>query len=130
MVGQKFGILHGHRHILVVHALGTPHKFLRLLHWEILASRRTHKRRNPDAVSFQVIFDLKSLISRANRMQSLVINISFSIEGVIFLSDISKHYDEEFGLTFTRTKFESSVSDLVSDTSAFDFPHISWSPHT
>ena len=61
-------------------------------------------------------------------MQSLVINISFPAEGVIFVSDISEHYDEEFGITFTRTKFESRVSDLVSDTSASDFSHIFWSP--
>ena len=61
-------------------------------------------------------------------MQSLVINLSFPAEAVIFVSDISEHYDEEFGITFTRTKFEPSVSDLVSDTFASDFSHISWSP--
>ena len=58
-------------------------------------------------------------------MQSLVINISFPAEGVIFVSDISKHCDEEFGLTLPITKSESILSRLVSDTFAFDFPPIS-----
>ena len=40
-------------------------------------------------------------------MQRLVINISFPIEGAIFGSDIYEHCDEEFGLTFHRTKSES-----------------------
>ena len=63
-------------------------------------------------------------------MQRLVRNISFPTECAIAVSDISEHCNEEFGLTFPRTKSESDVSNLVSDTSAFDFPLISWSPLT
>ena len=58
-------------------------------------------------------------------LQRLVRNISFHAEGAIVVSDISEHFNEEFGLTFPGTKSESSLSDLVFDTSAFDFPHIS-----
>ena len=66
----------------------------------------------------------KSLIRRANRLQRLVRNIPFPAEGVIYVSDIYEHCNEEFGLTLPRTKYESCLSDLVYDTSVSDFPCI------
>ena len=63
-------------------------------------------------------------------MQSLVINISFPVEGATSVSDIYKHCNEDLGVIFHRTKYKSSLSGLVFDPSAFDFPCISWSPVT
>ena len=94
----------------------------------MLAARRTHMRRNADAKSFQEVFDPKILIQKANRLQRLVRNISFPTEGDISVSNIYENCSEEFGLTIPITKSESNLSELVFDTSAFDFPYISWSP--
>ena len=80
---------------------------------------------NPDAESFQDIFYPESLIQRPNRLQRLAITLSFHTESVVSVNDISEHCNEDFGLTFPRTKYEPNLFDLVSDTSAFDFPHIS-----
>ena len=70
----------------------------------------------------------ESLIWRENRFQRLVKILSFPTEGDISVSDISEHCNKELGLTFPRTKYESSLSNLVYDTYTFDFPYISWSP--
>ena len=87
-------------------------------------------RRNPDAKPFQDIFDPNNLIQRANRLQRLSRTLSFPIQGVFSVNDISEHCNEEFGIAFPRTKSDSSLSEVVFDTSAFDFPCISWSSQT
>ena len=66
----------------------------------------------------------------ANKLQRFVITLSLPIEGVVSVNYISKHCDEEFGLAFPRTKFESSLFEVVFDTFAFEFSRISWSPQT
>ena len=71
------------------------------------------------------MFDPESLIRRANKLQRLVRNISLPIESVVSVNDISEHCDEDFVLAFPKTKYESNLSELVSDTSAFEFSHFS-----
>ena len=93
-------------------------------------ARRTNTRSNPDAESFQEIFDPESLIRRANKLQRLVITLSLPTKGVVSVNDICEHCDEEFGLPFPRTKCESILSEVVYDTYAFDFSYIPWSPWT
>ena len=61
-------------------------------------------------------------------MQRLVRNFSFPTKGVVSVNDKCEHCDEEFGLDFPRTQSESILSELVSDTYAFKFSHIPWSP--
>ena len=85
-------------------------------------------RSNPDAGSFQEVFDPESLIRRANKFQRLVRTLSLPIEVVVSVNDISEHCDEEFGIAFPRTKSESSLTEVVSNTSSFEFFRISWSP--
>ena len=57
-------------------------------------------------------------------MHRLVKNLSFPAEGVISVNDISECCNEECGISFPSTKYESILFDLVFDTSAFDFPWI------
>ena len=90
----------------------------------------THTRRNPNAKSFQEVFYPESMIQRTNRLQRLVRNLSFPVEGSIYVGDISEFCNEDLGLIFHRTKYKSSLSGLVFDPSTFDFPYISWSPVT
>ena len=87
-------------------------------------------RRNSDVESFQEVLDPESLIQRENRLPRLVRILSFPVDSAIFVGNISKHCNEECGLSFPRYKSESSLSDLASDTSTFDFPYITWSPQT
>ena len=89
----------------------------------------TNTRRNPDVEYFQEFFDPYSLIQRVNKMQRLVKTLSLPTEGVVYVDDISEHYDEEFGIAFPRTKSKSNLFEVVYDTYAFEFSHISWSPH-
>ena len=85
-------------------------------------------RTNPDVESFQEIFDPESLIRRANKLQRLVKNLYLPTEGVVSVNDIFEHCDEEFGLALPTTKSESSLSEVVFDTSTFEFSRISWPP--
>ena len=85
---------------------------------------------NSDVESFQEVFDPESLIQRENRLPRLVKILSFPTNSAIYVGDISEHCNEECGLSFPRSKSQSSLFDLASDTSAFDFPYISWSPRT
>ena len=91
---------------------------------------RTNTRSNPNVESFQDIFYQESLIQRVNKMQRLVKKFSFPTKGVVSVNDKCEHCDEEFGLAFPRTQSESILSELVSDTYAFEFSCFSWSPHT
>ena len=81
-------------------------------------------RRNIDAESFQDIFYQESLIQRVNKMQRLVKIFSFPTKGVVSINDKCEHCDEEFGIDFPRTKSESTLSEVVSDTYAFEFSRI------
>ena len=93
-------------------------------------TRRTNTRSNPDVESFQDIFYSESLLRRTNKLQRLVITLSLPAEGVVSVNDISEHCDEDFGIAFPRDKSESILSEVASDTSAFEFSHISCSPQT
>ena len=87
-------------------------------------------RRNSDVESFQEVFDPETLIQRENRLPRLVRILSFPADSAISVGNISEHCNKECGLSFPISKYESSLSDLASNTSAFDFPCISWSPWT
>ena len=84
-------------------------------------------RRNPDAESFQEIFDPESLIWKANRLHRLEKTFSLPAEGVFSTHNISKHCGEELELALLKNKFESSLSEVILDTSSFEFSHTNWS---
>ena len=79
----------------------------------ILGARRTTTRSNPDDESFQEIFDLESLIRKANKLQRLDINFSLPAEGVVSIDDISEHCGEELEIVFPNAKSEFSLSEVV-----------------
>ena len=58
-------------------------------------------------------------------MKRLVITLSFPTKGFVSVNDISEHCYEEFRLAFPRTKSESNLSEVVSDTFIFEFSRIS-----
>ena len=74
---------------------------------------------------FQEIFDLESLIWKANKLQRLDITFSLPAESVVSIDDISAHCGEELELVLPRTKSESSLSEVILDPSAFKFSHTS-----
>ena len=88
-------------------------------------------RSNPDAEPPQRVFDPERLIRTTNKLKRFIPypldrTSSFLSNGVTSIDDISKHESQNFALVFSKTKFESSLSEAVFDPSPFDFSHTSW----
>ena len=82
---------------------------------------RTNKRSNIDVEPFQEILDPERLIRESNKMQRLERNFSLPAKGVVSINDISEHCGEELELVFPRSKSKSSLFEVVSDPSLFEF---------
>ena len=74
------------------------------------------------------MFVLESQIQKSNKMKRLDGTFSLHVECDVSIDDISNHCGEELEMVLTRTKSKSSLSEVVLETSTFEFSHTSWPP--